>query len=441
MQSVGQDTICALASGQLPSGIAIVRISGPRTRFVVETICGSIGEARKAVIRTFCSASGEILDRGISIWFPEGASFTGEAYAELHLHGGLAVVSSVLDCLVGFDSVRLADAGEFTMRAFLNGKIDLTEAEALADLVDAETEEQRKFAISNTSGRHRLLYDSWRDRVVDCLAEMTSMIDFADEDDVIAEMDPGKFSDILLLAEEIESHVKRSRIGEILRRGFRIAIVGKPNVGKSSLLNALLKRDAAIVTDVPGTTRDVIEAALDLNGYKVVLFDTAGIHETEDAVERIGIERAIEKARTANLVLHLCEHGTGADSDIALQFDVPVIRVGTKSDHGAGCSKEGFDVVISTVTPEGLDRLLEMISNHVSGMAGEPEIMPFRQRHSELLTAAGECLDRAAGIELDDIELKAELLRQAATSLGRITGRVDVEDLLDVIFSRFCVGK
>lgn len=441
MQSIGQDTIYALASGQLPSGIAIVRISGPKSRFVLETISGPVEKAREAEFRTFRSADGEILDRGISVWFPEGASFTGEAYVELHLHGGLAVVSSVLEFLSRFEGVRLAEAGEFTMRAFLNGKIDLTEAEALADLVDAETEEQRKFAISNSSGRHRLLYDSWRDRVIDCLAEMTSMIDFADEDDVIAEMDPGKFSDLLLLAEEIESHVKRSRIGEILRRGFRIAIVGRPNVGKSSLLNALLKRDAAIVTDVPGTTRDVIEAALDLDGYRVVLFDTAGIHETDDAVERIGIERAMEKAKAANLVLHLCEQSAGLDADIAFQFDVQLIRVGTKSDLAAGCSKDGFDSVISTVTLEGLDELLEKISRHVSGIAGEPELMPFRQRHCDLLIAAGDSLRRAAGIELDDIEMKAEFMRQAATSLGRITGRVDVEDLLDVIFSRFCVGK
>ncbi len=441
MQSIGQDTIFALASGQLPSGIGIVRVSGPKTRFVLETISGPIGEARKAEVRIFRSAAGEILDRGILIWFPEGCSFTGEAYAELHLHGGLAVVSSILECLNRFDGVRHADAGEFTMRAFLNGKIDLTEAEALADLVDAETEEQRKFAISNSSGRHRAVYDGWRSRVVDILAEMTSMIDFADEADVIAETDPGKFSDLFLLADEIESHVKRSGIGEILRRGFRIAIIGKPNVGKSSLLNTLLKRDAAIVTDIPGTTRDVIEAALDLNGYKVVLYDTAGLHETEDAIEKIGIEKTVEKARTANMVLHLCEQRAGLQNDIDLPSGVPVIRVGTKSDRANGCSGDSFDVVISTVTLSGFDRLFELISGHVSRIVGEPELMPFRQRHSDLLNAAIEDLRRAGNIDLDDVELKAEVMRQAATSLGRVTGRVDVEDLLDVIFSRFCIGK
>lgn len=439
MDSIAQDTIFALASGTLPAGIAVIRLSGPQTRFALETMTGPVGLSRQAELRSVRAQDGALLDRGLRLWFPGPSSFTGEDYAELHLHGGRAVVASVIAALSAMDHIRSAEAGEFTLRAFSNGRIDLTNAEALADLVDAETEEQRRFALDNSGDRHGLLYDNWRSRIVDLLSEMTAAIDFADEEDVERHADDNGYSDVAALIGEIDSHVERFHAGEIIRRGFRVALIGAPNAGKSSLLNALAGRDAAIVTDEPGTTRDVVEVALDLGGYKILLQDTAGLRSDAGTVEQIGIERALQAARDADLVLHLVDIRERPSGQQTVATDAPVVMVGSKSDLNSSPEDHGYEINTSTVNETGLDQLLGYLTDAVANAAGGPELMPFRQRHVDLLVEA-----RSALLESKDasmIELKAELLQRAANSLGRITGKVDVEDLLDVIFSRFCIGK
>ncbi len=441
MSSIRQDTIYALASGQLPSGIAVIRISGPQTRFVIETITGAQVVLRRPSLREIRSADGLMLDRGLVIWFEAPASFTGEDYAELHLHGGRAVVRAVFELLSGFDGGRAAEAGEFTLRAFRNGKVDLTEAEALADLVEAETEEQRRFAVANNSGGHNLLYGAWRDRIAGCLAEMTALIDFADEDDVLERFDRQKFADIKLVGNEIDSHMKQFHVGEILRKGFSIAIIGEPNVGKSCLLNALIEREAAIVTDIPGTTRDVIEVSIDLEGYRIVLFDTAGIRESSDEVERIGVEKARKAAESADLILHLFDVRRPYVALDGFPDDVPVMAVGNKSDLLTTEVPPETELGISATERTGLEDLLGRIVDMVTVAVGEPDVIPFRQRHLDLLAAASSHLSSAIRPDVGDIELKAELLRNAVDSIGKISGQVDVEDLLDAIFARFCIGK
>lgn len=442
MDAIRQDTIFALASGQLPAGIAIVRISGRQTRFVIETICGTVGEPRMTNVRDIRSADGQPLDRGLVIWFPGPANFTGEDYAELHLHGGRAVVEAVFDTLRGFETVRQAEPGEFTMRAYQNGRIDLTEAEALADLVQAETERQRLFAITNGSGLHDRLYETWRDCLVDMLSGLTAIIDFPDEEDAADDGRLESESDIAGLLTEIDSHIKRFRSGEILRKGFRVAIVGEPNVGKSSLLNAMAGRDVAIVSEIPGTTRDVIEVALDLGGYKVVLSDTAGIRDSDEKIEKIGIGKAIETSKSADLVLMLGDAGKPCRRSDMVDLNVPIVEVGTKIDLAKRreCASE-YSILISTVDQTGLDDLAELLRKYASDAVGKPETIPFRRRHLDLLRETRDSLTEYLGHRDELIELKAESLRQACHSLGRITGRVDVEDLLDVIFSRFCIGK
>lgn len=441
MSSGKQDTIFAPASGAGPSGIAVIRISGPECRFVVETMCGSIDVERRAYLRQIRSKAGELLDSGIVVVFEKPKSFTGEDSAELHVHGGSAVVDAVCNELGGYDGVRMAEAGEFTMRAFQNGKIDLTESEALADLIDAETEEQRRFALLNTGGAHKALYESWRSKIIDCLAELTAEIDFADEADVEDNLDTKAQTDIRDLVKEIDSHMKRYRNSEIVRKGFRVVIVGRPNVGKSSLLNTLAGRDVAIVTDVAGTTRDVLEIALDLRGRKVVLSDTAGIRKTRDDVEQIGVERAVAAANAADLVLVLSDLSKSSEIDEIPNFDAPTIRIGNKADLNGNRSAGAHDLAISVKRDEGIDELIDLVTREVEHAADPIDVGPFRKRHFLLLTETRDALEEAVSRGNKSIELVAEELRVAADSLGKITGSVDVEDLLDVIFSRFCVGK
>lgn len=441
MDSIRQDTIFALASGEGPTGIAVIRLSGPKCRFVLETISGFVPPPREATLRPVRSPFGEMLDQGIVLMFPGPASFTGEDCAELHLHGGRAIVASVFEALSEFDDVRPAEAGEFTMRAFQNGKVDLTGAEALADLIDAETQEQRRFALLNTGKAHQALYDGWRGRIVEVLAEITAAIDFADEDDVEQNLEAAKISSLSGLADEIDSHMKRYRSGEILRKGYKVAILGAPNVGKSTLLNTLAGRDVAIVTDVPGTTRDVLEVSLELDGRKVVLYDTAGLREADDKIEAIGIERALDTASAADLILFLeCTDGQARRNTVP-DVTVPIIRIGTKSDLAGGRRDKAHQLVVSAKTQSGLEELIDLLASRAKEAVGDADVVPFRQRHMSLLGAARDALRNAGKDDVEMVELKAEEMRLAAENLGKITGRVDVEDLLDVIFSRFCVGK
>ncbi|TPM04234.1 tRNA uridine-5-carboxymethylaminomethyl(34) synthesis GTPase MnmE [Mesorhizobium sp. B2-3-10] len=439
---ISGDSIVALSSGRLPAGVAVLRISGPRTRFVVETIAGGMVMARAAVLRRFRAPDGTVLDNGLVLFFPGPASFTGEDVAEFHVHGGRAVVARMLETIADFDGVRHAEPGEFTRRAFFNGKVDLVETEALADLVNAETEAQRRFAIQNAGGAQSALYLGWRRRLIHARAMIEAEIDFAEEDDVPGSVSDTVWSDVRSMISEIDRHIAGFHAAEIIRDGFEVVILGAPNAGKSSLFNALARRDAAIVTDEPGTTRDLLEVVLDLRGLRVRLTDTAGLREAPGKIEAIGIEKARAKADRADLLLLLEDAADPKDAG-PLPMSTPALRVGTKLDLlDRRATQDGrYEFGISVVDGTGVDGLLAEIGRRAAEAAGDSgDVLPSRLRHVELLDAANRHLHRAADERMPQ-ELRAEELRLAADRLGRIVGAVEVEDLLDVIFSQFCIGK
>ncbi|MCQ8782306.1 tRNA uridine-5-carboxymethylaminomethyl(34) synthesis GTPase MnmE [Mangrovibrevibacter kandeliae] len=456
------DTIVALSSGSLPSGIAVIRISGPASHAVLEAVAGGVPAPRRASLRTIRDAAGLPIDRGLVLFFDAPGTATGEDLAELHLHGGRAVVAAALAAACAVPGVRLAVAGEFTRRAFEHGRIDLTEAEGLADLLAAETELQRRAAHAQAEGGLRTIYQDWMSRLTRMRALLEASFDFADEGDVGEEV--GR--DVLALAErlavDMDVHLARAIRGELLREGFRVAIVGAPNAGKSSLLNALAEREVAIVTDVPGTTRDVLEVTLDLGGVPVRLSDTAGLRDAEDAVERIGIERARRAAAEADLVLMLSDgtrrlpelvaparptHGeSGGAPGFWMQHiegrkDSIRLSVRSKIDvaAAAGVAEADYDHAVSTVTGEGLADLLEHLGRIAAEAAGGPDALPLRARQRELVTEARALLQEIDASEPP--EVVAEVLRRTSDRLGALTGVVSVEDLLGVIFSEFCIGK
>lgn len=436
--AVSTDSIVALSSGRLPSGIAVIRISGPQTRFVIETISGPVPQARLATHTRFRTSAGDIIDSGLLLFFAGPHSFTGEDSAEFQVHGGKAVVAALLNELVAIPGMRLAEAGEFTRRAFLNGKVDLLETEALADLIAAETEAQRRLAILNSQGERSEAYTRWRNRLVHARAMIEADLDFADESDVSDGIGESIWHDVSNLHQEIRLHIENYHRSEVVREGFDVVILGPPNAGKSSLLNALAKRDVAIVSDEPGTTRDLVEIAIDLGGIKVRLTDTAGIREDAGKVEAIGINRARERASAADLVLLLVDPTIDAGPFPAVEA-ATVIRVGAKRDLAPPASN--VHIAVSSVTDEGLPELLEMVQNlAVEAVGNIGDIVPFRLRHVKLLEETATSLQSAL-IADKDLELRADDLRVATDRLGRISGAVDVEDLLDVIFSQFCIGK
>lgn len=436
------ETIFALSSGRLPSGVAVVRISGPQTRFVIETICGNLPEARYAALRTFKDTQASAIDRGLVLFFPAPHSFTGEDCGEFHLHGGKAVVDAMLSALYAFEDCRMAEAGEFTRRAFANGKFDLTVAEGLADLIAAETDSQRRLALQISSGAQAQLYASWRTELIRARALIEAELDFADEADV-----PGSVSDQVWhsmrdLAERIRKHVADGKRGVIIRDGFRVVIVGAPNAGKSSLLNALAGSDVAIVSDEPGTTRDLIEIKLDLAGLPVLVTDTAGLRETEGKVEKIGIGRALERASSADLVLALIDLSDPIAPALNDIETGAMLKVGTKSDLAPAPAAADYDLTISTRSGTGLADLLKVLAYRAELAAGNlSDPLPTRRRHLELLVETSNEVDTAIQEVRAPLEVRAEFLRRASHSLGRITGDVDVEDILDVVFSQFCIGK
>jgi tRNA modification GTPase len=432
-----KDSIVALSSGRLPAGVAVIRMSGPKTRFVVETIAGTVKD-RFTNLRKLKAADGSVIDHGLVLFFPDPGSFTGEDVAEFHVHGSRAVAAKILETITGFEGVRQAEPGEFTRRAFLNGKFDLVETEALADLVNAETEAQRRFALRNAEGAQSALYSSWRRRLIHARAMIEAEIDFADEDDVPGSVSDAVWSDVAAMTGEIERHVDGFKAAEIIRDGFEVVILGAPNAGKSSLFNALAKREAAIVTDEPGTTRDLLEVVMDLDGLKVRIVDTAGLRDPAGKVESIGIERARAKAGETDLIL-LLEDMANPVPVGRVSSEAPLLRVGTKSDIGA-TGAGPYDLVISSRDGAGIGSLLDEIGNRAAKAAGDAsEVLPSRLRHVELLKETIGFL--RAALAGHGQELRAEELRLAADRLGRIIGAVDVEDLLDVIFSQFCIGK
>jgi tRNA modification GTPase len=384
-------------------------------------------------------ATGERLDDGLVLWFPAPRSSTGEDVAEFHVHGSRAVLAAVIQALVGL-GLRFAEPGEFTRRAFLNGKLDLLQAEAIADLAAAETEAQRRQALRQLDGELGGLYRGWSDRLTRILAHLEAAIDFPDE-----ELPSGIEDHILgetegLLA-EIEHHLSDGHRGERLRDGIMVAIIGPPNAGKSSLLNRIARRDAVITSPVAGTTRDIVEVAVDLEGYPIVLADTAGLRDSEDIVEQEGLRRALRRAGEAEIRLFVFDAGRPAEACGARAWPGPdTILVANKIDLVHGCSDHPTSArPISALTGKGIDTLLSALGERVRETYRIETPILTRARHRQALEEAALSLRRALGAALP--ELRAEDLRLALRSLGRITGAVDVEDLLDVIFRDFCIGK
>nr|WP_281374804.1 tRNA uridine-5-carboxymethylaminomethyl(34) synthesis GTPase MnmE [Aureimonas mangrovi] len=435
------ETIVALSSGALPSGVAVLRASGPGARDLLVNLAGGVPEARRASLRTIRDSDGQTVDRGLVLFFPGPNSVTGEDLAEFHLHGSRATVSAFITAACAVPGVRLAEAGEFTRRAFVNGRIDLTEAEGLADLLAAETDGQRRRALTQTGGRLRALYEGWGSQLLEARALLEADFDFADEGEVSDEVAEGVAQAVETLASEIEAHLAGAGRGELMREGFRVALAGSPNAGKSSLLNALAGREAAIVTDIPGTTRDLVEVTLDLGGVLVRLTDTAGLRDTSDAVEAIGVARARDAMARADLVLLLVPPGEPlAEAQIHVKQIEPdrlaILR--SKADLDG---EELSGLAISVRTGSGLGQLERLIAARAQEAAGDPDLLvPTRARHRAALEAALAILREAPPASLPP-EILAENLRRAAGALEALTGRQGVEDLLDVIFSQFCIGK
>ncbi|MCB5202188.1 tRNA uridine-5-carboxymethylaminomethyl(34) synthesis GTPase MnmE [Neorhizobium sp. T786] len=429
------DTIFALSSGALPAGVAVVRISGPLAFEALIRLTGKPpGTARHAGLRSVRDSQTHLIDQALVISFVAPHSFTGEDCVELQLHGSRAVVNAVLAELAAIDGCRLAEAGEFSRRAFENGRLDLVEAEGLAELIAAETEMQRRLAVEQGFGGQSKLYEGWAKRLTFARAMIEAELDFADEDDVPGAVGEQVTEEISSVQKEIEDHLSAAKAGEIIRGGYKVAIVGPPNAGKSSLINFLAQRDIAIVTDIEGTTRDVLHVDLDMDGYLVRVFDTAGLRETSDIVEREGVRRAEQLIGQADLVLLLAEIDSVAERCGVEAGDV--LHIGTKLDiHGASSR---YDICLSTVTGEGTSVLREAIIARIQRV-WSGAVAPTRER--QLLLLRETSLSVHSALKASELELRAEHLRAAASSLGRITGQVDVEQLLDVIFSQFCIGK
>lgn len=448
-----RSTIFALSSAKGRAGVCIFRISGRGAAAAVAALTKEpVPEPRKAVLRTVRGTDGAPIDRGLVLWFEAPHSFTGEDVAELHLHGGPAIIAAMTRRLAELEGLRPADAGEFTRRAFANGKLDLTEAEGLADLVAAETEQQRRLALRQLEGGLKELYERWRADLVRALAHLEAAIDFSDEE-LPDDLASGVPTVADRLRKEIAEHLGDQRRGEIVRDGFTVVILGGPNVGKSSLLNALVRRDVAIVSAIPGTTRDVIEVDLDLGGYAVTLIDTAGLREASDTIESEGIRRARAKAQVADLRLGVVDGSLPQiDSRVSRELAQGDAILINKSDAMRSArlpslaSTDGavlHTMRVSALTGDGIDHLLAWLEAQVVARAGTSESMPMtRARHREALQDAHAALMRIPpALSEKSLDLAAEDLRIAARALGRITGRVDVEDLLDVIFREFCIGK
>ncbi len=448
-----RDTIFALASGKGRAGVAVVRLSGPRAGQTLMALTDQdLPAPRKAALKDLTDLKdGKLIDRALVLWFPGPESFTGEDVAELQIHGSHAVLSKLFEVLSDIKGLRLAEPGEFTRRAFEFGKMDLTQAEGLQDLVFAETEAQRAQALHQLEGGLSKIYDNWREKLISCLADLEATIDFSEE-----EIPEGLLErvqkDAALLKSDIEKTCQDFGRGQAIRRGYRIVLLGPTNVGKSSLLNALAKEDRAIVSDIAGTTRDVIEVHLDMAGYSVVLVDTAGLREAGNVIEEEGVRRAQIQAGEANLKLILCElkdwpNLPGASRKHLSSESLVVL---TKSDLAKEKpskyeeTSEVLAIPISVKTSAGMEKLLKTIEARVvKKLETTAPAAITRIRHRQALGEGLEALKRFEGLDIKNTDpaILAEDIRLAARALGRVTGQVGVEDILDKIFSRFCIGK
>lgn len=426
------DTIMALSSGALPAGVAVIRLSGPRVREALGTIAGGVPRPRHLTLRKI--GAGQMLDQGLVAYFPAPHSFTGEDCAELQVHGSPAGVKAIL-AMLGALGLRLAEAGEFTRRAFENGKLDLVEIEGLGDLLNAETEKQRQQALARFDGRLTEKIAQWRESLLDLRAEIEARLDFSDEGDVSEDLPHHWQIQLGALETAIQTSLASLESGRIVREGIRVALAGAPNAGKSSLINALAKSDIAIVSDEAGTTRDVREVPLDINGQLFILLDLAGLRESDSKAEAEGVRRAQRAIETADIVLWL----TAPDvTDIAPPaIDGEVLRIGTKSDLGL---LPGVDVSISTQSPGDLIELRHRLDALAVGMTGAEPSLVSHERDRLALSGALAALEETRR-NLGDWELAAESLRRASAALERLIGRIDAEKVLDRLFSSFCIGK
>jgi tRNA modification GTPase len=459
-----RSTIFALSSGRPPAAIAVVRISGPRARHALERLTGRVPQPRQAaLLRVREPTSGEVIDEALALWFPAPASETGEDVAELQLHGGHAVIAGVLKALSAVEGCRMAEPGEFTRRAFENAKLDLTAVEALGDLIAAETTAQRRQAFRQLKGLIGDRAEAWRQRLIEALALVEARIDFSDEADVPEDLIAPAAKIARGLRDEIAAALSDEGHGERLRDGLVVAIAGPPNAGKSTLLNRLARREAAIVSPFAGTTRDVIEVHLELDGYPVTVLDTAGIRDSAEPVEQEGIRRARARAAAADLVLWVTDlsvESRAAAELPRLQSDAPQWLVENKIDlledsaikrsTAGSCSQSQkdefkFAFSISAERGEGLDALFGALGAFARDYFAVGEtVLVTRARHRLALEETMAALDRAvveSASRSPREELIAEELRQATSALGRLTGRIDVEDVLDKIFREFCIGK
>lgn len=429
-------TIVALSSAAGRAGVAVVRISGARVRFVIETIAGSVPQPRLACLRQFRDGAGEIIDRGLLLFFPAPASFTGEDVAELQVHGSRAVLARLLAALTALPGVRLAEAGEFTRRAFEAGKLDLAAVEGLADLIDSETEWQRRQALRQMEGALGGLAAGWRRRLTEAMALFEAEIDFSDEGDVSGPIVAQALAVVAAVAAELRQALGGFDMGERVRDGFAVVLAGPPNSGKSSLLNMLARREVAIVSPVAGTTRDAIEVRLDLGGLPVSLIDTAGLRESVDPIEAEGVRRARALVERADLVLSLRAIDSAPDRIV---HDATSLAIATKSDlHGTVLANE---LAVSVRSGAGIDALLAAIVARLGPVAGSEPALLTRERHRVAVTDALVALERALAASHGQAELLAEEVRLAVRALERLVGRIDVEDVLDQLFAGFCIGK
>jgi len=431
-------TIFSLSSGMGRAGVAVIRISGPDAGAALVGLAGRLPSPRLATLMRLRDADGGALDKALVLYFPEGASFTGEETAELHIHGGRAVIQAVLGALGRMRGLRHAEPGEFTRRAFANGRLDLPQVEALGSLIDADTERQRRQALHGLSGALGQSAADWRELLLEAKAIVAAAIDFADEGDVGESAIAGIRAPLDRLATGLRAALAAAENGRIVAEGFRVALIGAPNAGKSTLLNRLAGSEIAIVTEHAGTTRDVLEARLDIDGYAVILMDTAGLRDTADPVERIGVERARHAAAAADLVLLLDDGASGPI--VVLGSAGGLIRVRTKSDLLGDCSSD-CDIAISSRTGEGIDSLLKLLSARLSAIdASEPAIITHARQRASAEVALGHVL-KAAECSFEAIEFLAEHLNDAERALAELLGVIGVEETLGAVFSRFCIGK
>jgi tRNA modification GTPase len=426
------DTIFALSSGAPPAAIAVMRISGPRALDAARALAGTLPDARRASLRSLHDGEGHLLDEALMLVFPGPATATGEDLAELHLHGGRAVVRSVEAALLVLPGLRKAEPGEFTRRAFANGRIDLNEAEGLADLLSAETEWQRRAAAAMAGGAFSKAVESWRETLLTLSGQVEAILDFSDEDDVGEENYSNISMQCASLHDVITEHLAQPS-AEKLRDGLRVVIAGPPNSGKSTLLNALVAREAAIVSDIAGTTRDLIEVPVAFGGIPFLLADTAGLRDDSgDVIESIGIERAEAAMAAADMILWLGSEGAGPQHRNLLEVEA-------KADEPAHTQKSEKAIKLSAKTGDGLSALVNWLIESGSSLLPPPDSFAINQRQQLLLTDASQSLQRAA--EAHDLLITAEELRQARLALDALTGRASTEDMLDALFGRFCIGK